>query len=281
MSNNGGLSSGGGIYIYTSTNLTLDIVRNEIISNQIFNNGLGGGIYLVNDNQLSAQIINNLVVKNGSGYLLGGTNDDSDGGGIAFIDNGISELSLFNNTVTDNYTNSAIYIESSSGNTQVAFTNDIVYANKHKDLFNKLNAASISVSYSDIGITYGSYSDKGSNINVDPLFVGNGDYHLTGSSPCIDVGTSELAPENDIDEDIRPQGAGYDMGADEYQISIISGDIDNSGNIDLKDVILAMRICAGDIPNSSVYVGADVNGDNKIGREEAIFALEEVIGIRN
>jgi hypothetical protein len=46
--------------------------------------------------------------------------------------------------------------------------------------------------------------------------VGNGDYHLTADSPCIDTGTSEGAPSDDIDGDTRPQGQGYDMGADEF-----------------------------------------------------------------
>ena len=54
------------------------------------------------------------------------------------------------------------------------------------------------------------------NIDANPIFVGNSDYHLTESSPCIDKGTSVGAPSYDIDGDQRPLGAGYDMGADEY-----------------------------------------------------------------
>ena len=44
----------------------------------------------------------------------------------------------------------------------------------------------------------------------------NGDYHLKSNSPAIDEGTSTGAPADDIDGDARPQGAGYDMGSDEY-----------------------------------------------------------------
>ncbi len=54
------------------------------------------------------------------------------------------------------------------------------------------------------------------NIDADPLFVGGGDYHLTASSPCIDAGAYAGAPTTDIDGDTRPDGAGCDMGADEY-----------------------------------------------------------------
>ena len=56
------------------------------------------------------------------------------------------------------------------------------------------------------------------NINADPLFVDpvNGNLHLQSGSPCIDAGTSEGAPNYDIDGDVRPQGSGYDIGADEF-----------------------------------------------------------------
>ena len=55
-----------------------------------------------------------------------------------------------------------------------------------------------------------------------------GDYHLTGASPAIDAGAASkavptyqqapatlAAPTWDIDNDGRPNGAGYDVGADE------------------------------------------------------------------
>jgi len=53
------------------------------------------------------------------------------------------------------------------------------------------------------------------NIDADPLFAGGGDYHLTGTSPCIDAGT-DAGVYDDIDGDLRPRGAGFDIGADEY-----------------------------------------------------------------
>ena len=53
------------------------------------------------------------------------------------------------------------------------------------------------------------------------LFVnpsGN-DYHLSSTSPAIDAGTSSHAPSTDIAGNPRPSGAGYDIGAYEYQSS--------------------------------------------------------------
>jgi flagellar hook capping protein FlgD len=40
------------------------------------------------------------------------------------------------------------------------------------------------------------YNDLGGNITDDPLFIDpiNGDYHLSGSSPCIDAGTEDTTP---------------------------------------------------------------------------------------
>jgi parallel beta-helix repeat protein len=75
-------------------------------------------------------------------------------------------------------------------------------------------SSTITVTYSDVE---GGWTGTG-NINADPLFVdpANGNYHLQSNSPCIDTGTSEGAPSHDIDGDSRPQGAGYDMGSDEY-----------------------------------------------------------------
>jgi hypothetical protein len=54
--------------------------------------------------------------------------------------------------------------------------------------------------------------------NEDPLFVdaASGDYHLTTSSPCVDVGRLEGAPADDMDGDPRPIGDGVDIGADEF-----------------------------------------------------------------
>ncbi len=58
-------------------------------------------------------------------------------------------------------------------------------------------------------------------------------------------------------------------------------DIDDSGTIDLNDAILALQICAGITPSSTVYKEADVDGDGKIGLGEAIHALQIVSGLRS
>ena len=61
----------------------------------------------------------------------------------------------------------------------------------------------------------GVYLDWGlGNIDANPIFVGGGDYHLTSFSPCIDAGM-DAGVYDDIDGDVRPLEAGFDMGSDE------------------------------------------------------------------
>lgn len=70
------------------------------------------------------------------------------------------------------------------------------------------------VSYSDI---QGGYPGIG-NIDADPLFIApeSQNYRLSENSPCIDAGTDSGAPSTDLEDNTRPQGGAYDIGAYEY-----------------------------------------------------------------
>ena len=68
--------------------------------------------------------------------------------------------------------------------------------------------------------------------------MGGGNYHLRRGSPCIDEGRYIEAVEFDIDGDLRPQGGGYDIGADEYRCWDDDGDgydFDGCGGYDCDD----------------------------------------------
>jgi len=74
------------------------------------------------------------------------------------------------------------------------------------------------VTYSDI---QEGHTGEG-NIDSDPLFLSTNTaaLYLHPYSPCIDSGTSDGAPGDDIDGYIRPIGSGDDMGAYEYRNDI-------------------------------------------------------------
>ncbi|MCP4112893.1 MAG: hypothetical protein GY749_46440 [Desulfobacteraceae bacterium] len=57
------------------------------------------------------------------------------------------------------------------------------------------------------------------------------------------------------------------------------GDIDNSGDVDLKDAITALQICAGTSVQKTLNLNADVNSDDHLGMEEAIFAVKFTAGL--
>ncbi len=58
------------------------------------------------------------------------------------------------------------------------------------------------------------------------------------------------------------------------------GNVDGQGGVDLKDCITALQVCAGMSP-ANVDVSGDVNGDQKIGSAEAVYALQTVSGSGN
>jgi len=75
----------------------------------------------------------------------------------------------------------------------------------------------------------------------DPLWVdpATGDLHLQLGSLAIDNGSSLLAPVDDYDGDPRPQGAAWDIGADEYgNTTLIFADGFESGDTSAWSVVV-------------------------------------------
>jgi predicted outer membrane repeat protein len=184
-------NTGDGIYCLKSS---------PLITNCTISRNYGTGIVLTDN---FSSIINCTITRNSTGVQCAGI--------MCFR----SSPSIVNCTLNGNRAGhhaGAIYCEQDSF---LRVINSILWGDTAGGIPSEIfldESSSIMISYSDIEE---GWTGTG-NIDTDPLFVGNGDYHLTADSPCIDTGTSEGAPSDDIDGDTRPQGQGYDMGADEF-----------------------------------------------------------------
>ncbi len=131
----------------------------------------------------------------------------------------------------------------------------------------------------------GVLTDNGSSIiGDDPGFedLSQGSYYLEEYSGAKDAGTA-LRPEllsahpvsrqyvYQTESEDRYDDGSLDIGAFEYW-HILAGDVDNSGSIDLADVILSLQVTSG-LSSGAVLSDADIGGDQKIGVEEALYGL--------
>ncbi len=212
-------NEGGGIAINSSCSIA--VTHNTIKYNEAISNG--GGIYL--DSSSSIVMENNFITNNQT-YK-------GQGGGI-FISNSSSNIT--NNTISNNYSancakGSGVYVDSGTINIKnsIIWDNCENYDNTDLYVVPVVPPSSVTVTYSDLKWTNIDIYDppNTNNISFDPLFVNFfNDYHITGSSPCIDYGTSDGAPTDDIDGQQRGNdgdgktgtgdGSEFDIGADEY-----------------------------------------------------------------
>ncbi len=171
------------------------LTRNRIRSNQ------KGGIALA-----AAQftVVNNLIANNGDQGAFGGVRIGAPQGGSLFE----------SNTVVDNESPEnvpgGVICESS-----FEIRNNILWRNGSEEKPRDVSGA-CSVRFCDV--SQGPAAVNGTNnFLVDPLFFNeeSGDYHLRPESPCVDRGDALGAPNEDIDGNIRPKGAGVDIGAHE------------------------------------------------------------------
>jgi hypothetical protein len=58
------------------------------------------------------------------------------------------------------------------------------------------------------------------------------------------------------------------------------GDVNISGEVDIADAVLAIRLLSGKNPGTEDLTGADVNGDGQIGAAEAVYILQKLAELR-
>ncbi len=213
--------SGGGIEVVYCTALTIDqntidqntagnragginyensdciISRNTITDNR--SQGWSGGINCYGS---AGSVVNNVIAKNHAVNC---------GGGLGFWDNATTRLT--NNTIVENSAESSgggVYCYAYGDDSSTAtILNCIIRDNTPDELGGD---GTIATSYSNITGAL----DQNNNLDIDPLFVGQGDYNLTADSPCIDQATLTGAPDTDIHGDSRSLDTAPDIGADEY-----------------------------------------------------------------
>ncbi len=107
-------------------------------------------------------------------------------------------------------------------------------------------------------------------VEGDPLFVDSteADFHLLESSPAIDSGSSDDAPNFDFDGNTRPQGTEYDIGAYEY---IITGVDEQSIG---KQLVFKLYQNYPNPFNPSTEIRFQISDFNEINVELEIFNLK-------
>jgi hypothetical protein len=191
---------GGGLRFMNSTNTSL--TNNTIVNNNA--STLGGGLYLESSD---AVMTNNIIADNqadiaGSGLYLADSssrllhttiagNTGGDGGGV-YVTGTLSTVALTNTILVSHTVGITVAADST------AILNGVLW---YSNTANTDGAGNITVTNEYTG---------------HPAFVdpGAGDYHIGLTSEAIDKGISTTV-DSDIDGDPRPQGSGYDLGADE------------------------------------------------------------------
>jgi hypothetical protein len=195
----------------SSTNTSnIGILLDDVGWADVTANNLGARWPLVLDDT-PGNVINNVTGTDSDGYSFKNSNTV-----VNFFHNTLygGESAVKQNGVAANY-----------GATVYAYNNIVTGTQQGFKLMNN------SVLYADNNLFWGVrreffawpigagtfYIGDNNLIDFDPEFVdrANGDYHLTYTSPAIDAGDVDTGVTVDMDGDLRPMGAGYDIGADE------------------------------------------------------------------
>ncbi|MEW5961724.1 MAG: right-handed parallel beta-helix repeat-containing protein, partial [Chloroflexota bacterium] len=185
ISNNTASETGGGIYVYYQSQATL--TNTIIVANRA--TLAGSGLY-IHDNS-TARLLHTTLVRNHGG----------DGSGVHVTFDSAAALT---NTILVSHTVGITVASGSTASLEATLWGSGDWANG-----------------SDWG---GAGSIAAGTINIwgDPAFITlpGGDYRLSPASAALDQGVN-AGVTADIDGEPRPYGAGYDLGADEGQPSLV------------------------------------------------------------
>jgi hypothetical protein len=196
---------GGAIYLDNSSVLDRCIFEGNQANGK---QGRGGAVY-----NLGTPVIQNCV------FFLNSTSGLNVSGGGAISNTGGS-AQIINSTFTDNEVTGGASSANNLGgainnyNSHPVIQNCILWGNTAQTGSQLYDNSGSSSTVEHCDIDQSGYAGSDGNIRQDPLFGSS--YHLREGSPCIDEGTNTPAPETDMDNEARPNGALADIGADEF-----------------------------------------------------------------
>ena len=214
--------------------------------------------------EYDALVANNIFVK-GTGNCLVGVN----------VGGGTLRTRVYNNTIDGH--NIGIRLLSGGGR-DAAVRNNILYNNVTP--IQDQGATNPTVSLNLCGS-----SGIGCAVVGNPLFIdtASNNFHLQSISPAIDAGTALPDVPQDFECTPRPQGLGYDIGADEFGPPGAScggaglpGDLNVDGVRNLTDVRWLIEMLVG---RRSKTTAADLNHDGNVTLADCQALIKLLVGI--
>ena len=243
--------------IYVSNTCTRPIVRGNLVhdnyANGIHMNGdvSEGGVGMISNALVEGNVIHANGVGGGSGINMDGVKDSVVQNNLLY-DNHASGISLYHIDASAGSTNNlvvnntiivasdgrwAVNINSNStGNTirnnilwnlhpwhgaiTIDSTSRTGFHSDHNAVISRFSTDGGDTvldlpSWQALGYDAGSFVADPSVLFVNP----SSDFHLLGSAPAVDTGSPAGAPSVDLDGNPRPAGAGFDVGAYEFELA--------------------------------------------------------------
>lgn len=224
------------------------IISNAVVEgNIIHDNGTGGGSGINMDGVQNSEIFNNLLYNNHASGIAMYMIDAAEGA----KNNKVYNNTIFNPTVTrwnilmNNestgnklYNNILINHHSFRGSISIDASSTAGFQSDYNIVENRLsnddgNSNMTLTEWQSLGYDlHSKLADPEEQIFVDFL---NGNFHLLENAQAVDQGTNSVLPTvfEDLDNNLRPQGNGFDIGCYEYTNAVNVKDENNPEGFEL------------------------------------------------